>query len=237
MPRGPSRFSSGHAAVGERQRPGVRGVPAHLAIRLALLVAGRPVRHDEVGDLRRPSPRRHRGDHDEPEMSVPAFVMNCLAPLMTHAVLQRARGSACSGVRARLGLGQADAPSARPAQSSRHPLAASAPRSRKVDRLGAERRVGAERDRHGGVDARQLLDGEGVGERVAAGAAVLLGERDPHQARARRARARSRTGRHFVRSSSSATGATRSRRNRGRWSGSAVVSERSKCMCDSDRAL
>ena len=31
------------------------------------------------------------------------------------------------------------------------------------------------------VDARELLDGERVGERVAAAAAVLLGERDPHQ--------------------------------------------------------
>ena len=32
-----------------------------------------------------------------------------------------------------------------------------------------------------GVDARELLDGERVGERVAPAAAVLLRERDPHQ--------------------------------------------------------
>ena len=37
------------------------------------------------------------------------------------------------------------------------------------------------RDRDGGVDARELLDRERVGERVGAGAAVLLRERDPHQ--------------------------------------------------------
>jgi hypothetical protein len=36
-------------------------------------------------------------------------------------------------------------------------------------------------DRHRGVDARELLDGERVGERVTAAAAVLFGERDAHQ--------------------------------------------------------
>ena len=39
-----------------------------------------------------------------------------------------------------------------------------------------------ERDRDRGVDARQLLDRDGVGERVAARAPELLGERNPHQA-------------------------------------------------------
>ena len=39
----------------------------------------------------------------------------------------------------------------------------------------------AQRDRHRGVHARELLDGERVGERVAAAAAVLLGEGDAHQ--------------------------------------------------------
>ena len=39
----------------------------------------------------------------------------------------------------------------------------------------------AERDRDGGVHARELLDRERVGERVAAATAVLLGEGDPHQ--------------------------------------------------------
>ena len=36
-------------------------------------------------------------------------------------------------------------------------------------------------DRHGGVDARQLLDGDCVGERVASRAAVLLWDRDAHE--------------------------------------------------------
>src|SRR5207302_1503126 len=40
-----------HAAVAEAQRAGVRGVPAHLAVRLALLVSLRSVGDDQVGDL------------------------------------------------------------------------------------------------------------------------------------------------------------------------------------------
>ena len=43
----------GDAAVVEGQRPRVGGVPAHLAIRLALLVAGRAVGDEEVRDLAR----------------------------------------------------------------------------------------------------------------------------------------------------------------------------------------
>ena len=50
-----------HPAVLERQRPRVRRVPAHLAVRLALLVAGRAVLDDEVRDL---AVARPRGDRD-----------------------------------------------------------------------------------------------------------------------------------------------------------------------------
>ncbi len=42
--------------------------------------------------------------------------------------------------------------------------------------------MGGEGDAHRGVDAGELLDGEGVGERVGAAAPVLLGEGDAHQA-------------------------------------------------------
>ena len=63
-----------------------------------------------------------------------------------------------------------------------HPLLLLLLRAEQVDRLGAERGVGAERDRDGGVDARELLDRDGVGERVGAGTPVLLRERDPHPA-------------------------------------------------------
>ena len=39
-----------------------------------------------------------------------------------------------------------------------------------------------DRDRDGRVDARQLLDRDRVRDRVAAGAAVLLGDREAHEA-------------------------------------------------------
>src|SRR3954452_11961751 len=41
----------GHARAVEAERPCVRRVPAHLAVRLADLVAGRVLRDDDVGDL------------------------------------------------------------------------------------------------------------------------------------------------------------------------------------------
>ena len=41
--------------------------------------------------------------------------------------------------------------------------------------------VRAERDRHGRVDARQLLNRERISQRVGAAAAVLLRERDAHE--------------------------------------------------------
>src|SRR4030095_11517565 len=49
------------------------------------------------------------------------------------------------------------------------------------DRHRPERGVRRERDRHRRVDARQLLDGDRVGERVGPGAAVLLRERHSHE--------------------------------------------------------
>jgi len=42
--------------------------------------------------------------------------------------------------------------------------------------------VRRDRDRDGGVDPRELLDRDRVRNRVAAGAPVLLGYREPHQA-------------------------------------------------------
>ena len=72
-----------HAAVGERERARVGRVPAHLAVGLALLVAGRAVGDDQVGDLVRR--RSCAVMQTTPEMSVPALVMNCFAPSITHS--------------------------------------------------------------------------------------------------------------------------------------------------------
>ena len=184
-PRGPSRFCLGHAAVAERERARVGGVPAHLAVRLALLVAGGAVGDDEVRDLlarRRPSSPVTAVMQTSPEMSVPALVMNCLAPSITHSPSSQARARArVAGVGARLGLGQPERPEHLARAQPRQPLLLLLLVAEQVDRLRAERGVRAQRDRDRGVHARELLDGERVGERVAAAAAVLLREGDPHQ--------------------------------------------------------
>src|SRR5690242_3677965 len=60
LPARPEQVLVRHAAVREAQWPGVRGVPAHLAIRLALLVARGAVLDDEVRDLLIARPRGQR---------------------------------------------------------------------------------------------------------------------------------------------------------------------------------
>ena len=170
-----------HPAVLERERPRVGRVPAHLAVRLALLVAGRAVLDDQVGDL---AVAGAGGDRDVAG-DVGAGVGDELLGAVDRPT-RRCRGSA----RVRT------LPASEPASGSVSPnapeLAARAQvghqplllllGAEQVDGLGAERGVRAHRDRDAGVHARELLDGQRVGQRVAARAAVLLGERDPHQA-------------------------------------------------------
>ena len=111
---------------------------------------------------------------------MPALVMNCLAPSITHSPSSsRARVRTLPASEPASGSVSPNAPSLRPARQLRQPLAASAPRAEQVDRLRAERRVRAHRDRHGGVHARELLDRDRVGERVAARAADSSGNGIP----------------------------------------------------------
>ena len=167
-----------------------------------------------------------------PEMSVPALVMNCLAPSITHSPPSRRRARArVAGIGARLGLGQPERAEALAGAQPRQPLPLLLLGAEQVDRLRAERGVRAQRDRDRGVDARQLLDRERVGERVGAAAAVLLGERDAHQAQLAELAHDLVREAPSSRSSSSATGATSAwaKSRTVRWS-SAWSSERSKSM-------
>ena len=115
-------------------------------------------------------------------ISVPAFVMKAFEPL---TIQLSPRRSAVVRV----------APASEPASGSVRPNAASrsprasggiqrcfcSSRAEQEDRHRPERGVCGERDRDRRVDARELLDRDRVGERVAARAAELLGERDAHQ--------------------------------------------------------
>ncbi len=99
----------GHAAVAEAQRARVGGVPAHLPVRLALLVAGGAVGDDDVGDLLAGGVvlARDRGDADHAR-DVGAGVRDELLGAVDHpfAVLQPRARARVAGVRAGLGLGQ-----------------------------------------------------------------------------------------------------------------------------------
>ena len=97
------------------------------------------------------------------------------------AAVELGPGLGVAGVGARLRLGEPERAELAPRAEVGHQVALLLLGAEQVDRLGAERGVGAERDRHRRVDPAELLDGDRVGERVAAGAAVLLRERDPHQ--------------------------------------------------------
>ncbi len=108
-PARPQQVLRGDAAIGERQRARVARVPAHLAVGLALLVAGRAVGDDQVGNLLCAAglfagdgrDAHHTGD-------LRAGVGDELLRAINHpfaAVLARA-GARIARVAARLGLGQ-----------------------------------------------------------------------------------------------------------------------------------
>ena len=108
--------------------------------------------------------------------------MNCLAPSITHSPSSSfARRAGVAGIRAGLGLGQAEGGEPLARAQLRHPLVLLLVGAPEVDRHRPERGVGGDRDRDRRVDPGELLDGERVGEVVGAAAAVLLGEGDPHQ--------------------------------------------------------
>ena len=116
-----------------------------------------------------------------PVMSVPAFVMKIFEPL----TIQARRGAPLSCAwrlrPSRLRLGQAERCEPLARGELGQPLALLRLGAEEEDRHRPERGVRSDGDRDRRVDARQLLDRERVGERVGARAAVLLGDRDPHQ--------------------------------------------------------
>ena len=167
-------------AVGEGQRPRVGCVPAHLPVRLGLLVARRPVGHDQVRDLLGPGAR---GDADDARDLGPC-VGDELLGSVDHplAVVELRPGTRVAGVRAGLGLGQAERAEHLAGAQPRQPLVLLGFGAVEVDRLGAERRVRAERDRDARIGPGQLLDRDRVLERGSARTADLLREGNPHPA-------------------------------------------------------
>ena len=115
-------------------------------------------------------------------MSVPALVMNIFEPLTIQLPSRSsARRAGRAGVGACAGLGQAERGESPSRREPRQPLLLLLLGAEEVDRHRPERGVRGDGDRHGRVDARQLLDRDRVRERVRAGAAVLLRDRHAHQ--------------------------------------------------------
>ena len=114
-------------------------------------------------------------------MSVPAFVMNIFEPFTTQlAVAQLGGRQRVARVGAGAGLGQPEGCELAAGSEVGQPLALLLLAPEQVDRHRPERGVRRDGDRDGRVDPRQLLDRERIGDRVAAGAAVLLGDRQAH---------------------------------------------------------
>ena len=190
-PRSPSRFSAGTRQSVKRQPVGVRGVPAHLAVRRLDLEARacRPGRRWCGSRACRPPGASVRAVTVTIEvMSVPELVMNAFSPLMhplAGGLVEHGLGAGAAGVAAGVGLGQAEA-AERPAGAQvGQPALALLLGAEVEDRVGAEADAGLERDRHRLVDPGELLDGHAQGGEVGAAAAVLLGERAGRRGRAR----------------------------------------------------
>ena len=179
-PRGPSRLPSGTAHVRERELARVGRAPADLLHRRRDLEAGRAVRHDDVRDLVLARLRRDRGGPGDVRARVGDEDLRAVHDPLSHRGARRV-------VRV--------APASEPAPGSVRPNAARPPARGEIgeplallllgaeqeDRHRPERGVRGDGDRHRRVDPRQLLDRDRVRERVGAGAAVLLRDRDAHE--------------------------------------------------------
>ena len=168
-----------HQHVGERQLARVGGVPTDLVERRALRVARRAVGDDQVGDLAVTRASRDRHALGDVGARVGDEHLRAVDPPL--AVLELGVRPRAARVGAGLGLGQAEGREALARDELRQPLRLLRVRAEQIDRHRAERGVRGDRHADGGVDARQLLDGDRVEQRVATRTADFLGERDAHQ--------------------------------------------------------
>ena len=179
-PRVPSRCSCGHPALDERQAVGVRGVPAHLAVRRLDLEAGRAGGDDDRRDLARPGERGDGDERRDRRARVGDERLLAVDHPLPRRLVEPGPGAGAAGVAAGVRLGQPEA-AERPAGAQvGQPALLLLGRAELVDRVGAEPDAGLQRDRQRLVGAGDLLDGHAQPGQVTA-AAVRLGERDAEQ--------------------------------------------------------
>ena len=143
------------------------------------LVAGGAVRDDQVRDLVLAGARGDRHAARDVRAGVRDEDLRAVHdPLPVAELGARLRRA---GVRPGSGLGEPERGEPLPRGEVGNPLALLLLGPVEEDRHRPERGVRRHGDRDGGVDPAQLLDRERVRERVAAGAAVLLRDRDAHE--------------------------------------------------------
>jgi hypothetical protein len=175
----PEQVAFGHGAVGERELAGVGGLPAELVEGLRDRVARCPVFDDDVRDLVLAGAGGDR--HAPRELGARVGDEHLRAVDDPGAVAELCGRAGRAGVGARVGLGQPERREPTTRREVGQPALPLLVGAEEGDRHRPERRVRGDGDRDGGVDPRQLLDGDRVRDRVAAGAAVALLDRYPHQ--------------------------------------------------------
>ena len=159
---------------------GVGDVPAELVVGRLDGEAGRARRHDDRRDLAVAGPG---GDGDQ-RGDVGAGVGDERLGAVDRplAVVEHGAGLGGAGVRAGLGLGQAEAGERAAGDEVGQPLLLLLVGAVGQDRVDAEPDAGLEGDADRLVDAAELLDGDAERGEVAAAAAVLLGHDQAEQA-------------------------------------------------------
>ena len=172
----------GDPAVVEQELPGVRGVEPHLLLHPADGEAGRIGLDDEGADAARV--RLALGDGGDDVGARHAGVGDeALAPVQHPAVVDQPRPRAgAARVRPGARLGQPVRPQHLAAGHGAQVALLLLIGAGQVDRVAAEAGVGRDDDPDAPAGAGQLLDGDGVGQGVEAGAAELLRVRDAQQA-------------------------------------------------------
>ncbi len=178
-PRGPRRLLLGHGAVVERKLARVGRAPAELLHRCRDAVPRRPVLDHDVRDLVLVGAR---GERDAPgDVGARVRDVELRSVHDPRAVAELCRRTRRARIRAGVRLRQAEGGEPPARREIRKPALLLLLRSVVEDRHRPERRVRRDRNCHGRVDPRELLDRDRVRDGVAARTAVALRDRQAHQ--------------------------------------------------------
>ena len=179
----PEQVIGRHHAVLEHHAVGVRGVPAHLAVRRFDGETGRVRRHDDGGDLLR---SRAGGNDDEARDRRARVGDERLGPvqdplLAAGAVAVLGAGRGGEYVRTPVGFGQPEGGECASGRQIGQPALLLGFAAVAVDRLGAQQRRSLEGDAERLIRPTDLLDGQAERREVGARAAPALVDEQPEE--------------------------------------------------------